>query len=402
MKIKLLCAAALCALPAAAAFAQKSPDLAPAARSNAIAFKFYAGQAAGPGNLFFSPYSLHTAFSMAYEGAKGPTAAQIAAVFAFPADAKKLRANAAALRQALDEAAKGADFTQANAFWAEQTYKFLPAYTGTLALHYNAEARGANFKTAPEVARRAINAWTAERTKGKIPELFAPKALTPLTRLVLVNAVYFKGTWAQPFAKALTGTADFTKTDGKKVRVQMMGFSGAKELEYGETGDLQLLRLPYSGGKLAMLLALPKDDKKLSEVFAGFSESKLAELRAALVSQKTRVFLPRFTFSSGFNLNAALEKLGMPLAFSDAADFSGMDGTRRLFIQQAVHKAFVEVNEDGTEAAAATGIAVGAKSAAGFNFALFRADRPFFFLIEDVKSGLVLFMGKVEDPTAAE
>ena len=392
---------AAAALGLGLAAAAPAAEPAPAERANAIAFKFYAREAAKPANLFFSPYSLHSAFAMAYEGAKGPTAAQIAAVFSFPPQAKKLRASVKTLNDGLDAAAKGAQLLQANAFWAEQEYKFLPAYTGALTRHYKAEAKPANFKTAAEVSRRAINAWAEERTKGRITGLFPEGALNALTRLVLVNAVYFKGNWAAPFAKGLTGEADFTRGDGQKIKVQMMGFSGTRDLEYGETENFQLVRLPYAGGSLAMLVALPKDGKKLADAAAGLSAARLAEMRAVLAEQKTKVFLPRFSFGSGFDLNGPLAEIGMPLAFTDAADFSGMDGTRRLYIQRAVHKAFVEVNEEGTEAAAATGIAMGVKSA-NFGFALLRADRPFLFLIEDVKSGLVLFMGKVEDPNLKE
>ena len=392
---------AAAALGLGLAAAAPAAEPAPAERANAIAFKFYAREAAKPANLFFSPYSLHSAFAMAYEGAKGPTAAQIAAVFSFPPQAKKLRASVKTLNDGLDAAAKGAQLLQANAFWAEQEYKFLPAYTGALTRHYKAEAKPANFKTAAEVSRRAINAWAEERTKGRITNLFPEGALNALTRLVLVNAVYFKGNWAAPFAKGLTGEADFTRGDGQKIKVQMMGFSGTRDLEYGETEAFQLVRLPYAGGGLAMLVALPKDGKNLADAAAGLSAARLAEMRAVLAEQKTKVFLPRFSFGSGFDLNGPLAEIGMPLAFTDAADFSGMDGTRRLYIQRAVHKAFVEANEEGTEAAAATGIAMGVKSA-NFGFALLRADRPFLFLIEDVKSGLVLFMGKVEDPNLKE
>jgi serpin B len=384
------------ALPAPARAKTETPQT-PAARSNAIAFKFYAAEAKNPGNLFFSPYSLHTAFSMVYEGAKGATAKEIASVFAFPA-APALRDGLGALAAGLKEAAKGSDFSQANSLWAQDGYRFLPAYTGLLTRKYDAEARSVNFKTAAEVSRRAINAWTEERTKGKIKDLFKESSLTPLTRLVLVNAVYFKGTWAAPFPKEMTGDAEFTKSDGQKIKARMMTFSGTRDLEYGETAAFQALRLPYGGGGLSMLLALPKDGKSLADAAKDFGPAALEELRAAAVRQKTKVFLPRFAFSSGFSLNGSLAALGMPRAFTDAADFSGMDGTHNLYIQNAVHKAFVEVNEEGTEAAAATGAAMGIKSA-NFGFALFRADRPFLFFIEEKKTGLILFMGRVEDPT---
>ncbi|HAT71588.1 MAG TPA: hypothetical protein DCS63_02095 [Elusimicrobia bacterium] len=393
--IVLTAALALAAAAQAQAATKKEPALTPAARANAIAFKFYSAQAGQPGNLFFSPYSLHTAFAMAYEGAKGATAKEMAAVFSFPA-APALRAGIGALEKDVKEAARGADFAQANSFWAQEGYRFLPAYEGLLTTKYKAEARAANFKTAAEVSRRAINAWTEERTKGKIKDLFKEGALTPLTRLVLVNAVYFKGAWLRRFTKEMTGEADFTRSDGEKVKAQMMTFSGQVSLPYGETDAFQVLRLPYGGGSLAMLLALPKDGQTLRDAEKTLGPALLEELRAALGEQKVKVFLPRFTFSSGFDLNTVLPALGMPLAFTDAADFSGMDGTRNLYIQRAVHKAFVEVNEEGTEAAAATGVAMGLKS---ISFSpVFRADRPFLFFIEDKKTGLILFMGRVEDP----
>jgi serpin B len=399
MMKRLIFTAAMAAALASPAAAQKKPDATPAEKANSVAFRFYAKEAARPGNLFFSPYGLHSAFAMAYEGAKGKTAAEMAGVFGFPKETKKLRSAVAELRDKLAVSAKGAELAQANAFWAEETYRFLPAYTGVLSMYYGAEARPANFKTAVEVSRRAINAWTGDHTGGKIKELFAEGALTPLTRLVLVNALYFKGTWASPFDKALTGPADFTRADGQKIKVNMMTFGGNRDLPYGETDAFQLVRLPYAGGGLSMLLALPRDGKKLSEAAAGLSAARLAEMRSALSEQKTKVFLPRFSFGSSFELNGTLAALGMPLAFTDAADFSGMDGSRRLYVQKAVQKTFVEVNEEGTEAAAATGVAMGVKSI-NLGFALFRADRPFLFFIEDAATGLILFMGRMEDPAA--
>ncbi|HNW44811.1 MAG TPA: serpin family protein [Elusimicrobiales bacterium] len=369
----------------------------PAERANGIAFSFYGKSAKGAGNVFFSPYSINTAFAMTYEGAKGKTAAEIEKVFGFSKDRTAARADAETLARDLAAAAQGAEFVQANSFWAQQDYKFLPAYLGVLGKSYGAEAKSVDFKTDTEGSRKAVNAWTEAKTKGKIKDLFQEGALTSLTRLVLVNAVYFKGAWAAAFEKARTRDADFTLGSGKKIKTPMMTFAENQELEYGEVAGTQLLRLPYKGGNLAMLVALPKDKKTMTELEKSLSPAKLAALRAALAAQKVKVFLPKFTFSSSFQLNRALAALGMPTAFTDAADFSGMDGTKKLFIQKAVHKAFVEVNEEGTEAAAATGVAMGLKSM-DFDFALFRADRPFLFFIEDTKTGLLLFMGRMEDP----
>lgn len=377
---------------------QAGPGLTPAARANAIAFKFYAREAARPGNVFFSPYSIQTAFAMVYEGARGKTAGEIASVFEFQEKTADLRSSLGVLKKDLAAAAKGAEFNQANSFWAQKDYKFLPAYLKTLRSSYGAEARQVNFKTKAEEARGEINGWTEKQTKGKIKDLFPEGSLDPLSRLVLVNAVYFKGTWQEPFKKEMTADADFTKAGGEKVKVKMMAASGTRKAEYSENEELQVLRMPYKGGGLSMLALLPRAGKSLAETEKLMTGEKLESIRKGLAEQKVKVFLPKFTFSSGFILNDALAELGMPTAFGLGADFSGMDGTDKLYIQKAFHKAFVEVNEEGTEAAAATGVAMGVKSMPAFDFAVFRADRPFLFLIEDSKSGLILFMGRMEDP----
>jgi len=401
-KQNLLAAIALSAFlsnVSAAETAAPAPGPTPAARSNTIAYKFYTREAGKPGNIFFSPYSLQTAFAMVYEGARGGTAKEIAPVFGYQEKTADLRKSLGRLKKDLTVAAKGAEFKQANSFWAQKDYKFLPAYLKTLRGSYDAEARQVDFKTKTEAARLAINGWTETKTKGKIKDLFPEGSLDPLSRLVLVNAVYFKGTWQVPFSKEMTSDADFTKPGGEKIQVKMMAAAGTREAEYAENEELQSLRLPYKGGGLAMLVLLPREGKALAETEKALTGEKLAEIRKSLAEQKVKVFLPKFTFSSGFVLNGALADLGMPLAFTDAADFSGMDGTRNLYIQKAFHKAFVEVNEEGTVAAAATGVAMGLKSMPSFDFAVFRANRPFLFFIEEPKTGLILFMGRVEDPT---
>ncbi len=389
----IMMSALVTSLPAAGT---KKASPGPAAAANGIAFRFYSEEAAKPGNIFFSPYSIRTAFSMAYEGARGKTAREIAAVFSFPAKASELRKSLSALAKDLSAAAAGARFTQANSFWAQEGYKFLPAYLKVLRGSYGAEANQADFKNNAEEARAKINAWTEKRMDGKIKDLFPEGSLNPLSRLVLVNAVYFKGTWRAPFSKAMTADADFTKPGGEKVKVKMMTTAANLQADYLENDALQALRLPYKGG-LSMLVLLPRAGKSLAETEKGLGPEKLDAIRKGLTGQEVKVFLPRFAFSSGYTLNDALAGLGMPLAFTDGADFSGMDGTEKLYIQKAVHKAFIEVNEEGTEAAAATGISMGVKSI-NFDFATFRADRPFLFFIEDAKTGLVLFMGRLENP----
>lgn len=380
-----------------AAQTKKTAAVSPAQRANAIAFKFYAGEAKKPGNIFFSPYSMASAFAMAYEGAKGGTAREIAAVFSFPKKTKDLRADLAGLKKDVNASLKGAVFTQANSFWAQKDYKFRPDYELTLRSAYDAQAMTADFKNKTEEARKQINAWTEGKTRGRIRGLFPEGSLDSLTRLVLVNAVYFKGQWEHPFAKTMTSEADFTRAGDRKVKVQMMAAPKEQDAEYSEDGDLQALRLAYHGGGLSMLLLLPREGKSLGALERGLNQEKLDAIRKGLYNQKVKVFLPRFSFSSGFRLNAALAGLGMPTAFTDKADFSGMDGKKDLYIQTAFQKAFVEVTEEGTEAAAATGVAMGLKSMM-LEYSVFRANRPFLFLIEEANSGLILFMGRVEDP----
>ncbi len=393
----ILLASAACFIAGAAyAAAKPAAKPGPAARANAIAFKFYAKEAAKPGNLFFSPYSMYTAFAMAYEGAKGKTGTEMTSVFSFQPKTADLRAALASLNRDLAAATREAEFKQANSFWAQEGYKFLPAYLNTLRSSYRAEARQADFKNKTEEARAMINGWTQGQTNGRIKDLLPPGGLDALSRLVLVNAVYFKGKWVTSFNKELTFDGDFNKADGTQVKVRMMSAPQPEPGIYFADEELQALRLPYKGG-LSMLVLLPKKGGGLSGL--ELSEKKLQAVRAGLSEQKVKVFLPRFTFSSGFSLNGALAALGMPTAFTDGADFSGMDGSKNLYIQKAFHKAFVEVNEEGTEAAAATAIAMGVKSMPMFDVAVFRADRPFLFFIEDPKTDLILFMGRVEDPT---
>jgi serpin B len=334
---------------------------------------------------------------MAYEGAAGQTAGEMQKVFNFNPDKAAGRAAFAGLGKELETAAEGAEFKQANSFWVLPGYRFLPEYLKALTDDYKADARQANFTGNPEAARQEINLWTAEQTKDKIKDLFPPNSLTTLTRMVLVNAVYFKGLWEKSFPKERTNEADFTPYSGAPVKAKMMTFPKNADLDYTENEEVQALRLPYKGGTLAMLLVLPRDAAKFAAFEKGLDAAALAGLRAGLGREKVKVFLPRFTFSSMFSLNDALAGLGMPLAFTDAADFSGIDGSKRLYIQKAVQKAFIEVNEEGTEAAAATGVAMGLKSI-DMPAAVFRADRPFLFFIEDTKSGAVLFMGRVENP----
>lgn len=361
---------------------------------NAFAFDLYKRLSKDAGNVFFSPYSITVALAMAHEGARGATAREMEKALRLPADAAARRDFFAG-----DINRLGAELgvEMGNAFWAQSDYKFLPQYKETLEKYYQAAAFNADFKTAADKARLEINGWTETKTRGKIKDLFPPNSLNSLTRLVLADAVYFKGNWETQFDKSLTADEDFYTTPKNKVKVGMMKRAGSgSKFNFFETVDLQLLELPYKGGKLSMLVLLPPAGglKKLEKQI---SPAQLDAWKKGLYNRRVDVFLPRFILNAKYMLHETLAKTGMPSAFTDQADFSGMDGTKNLYIQRVVHQGFVEVNEEGTEAAAATGVAMGLKSMP-MAAPEFRADHPFIFLIQERGTGRIIFMGRVEKP----
>ena len=364
--------------------------------SNRFALDVYAELKREGGNVFLSPYSISTALAMTYEGAKGQTADEIARVFHFPTDDAVRRSAFAALHNQLNEADAAYELRSANALWAQQDYPFLPAYLHTLQNYYAANAANLNFAGATETARQTINAWVEHQTRDKIKDLFPQGSLDPLTRLVLTNAIYFKGQWVVQFDKTQTQNASFYVVPDNPVTVPMMRLTGEKaSFKYAETEGVQILEMPYKGEKLSMLVILPAPGN-LDAVENALSIEQVNAWRDQLHTQRVDVFFPKFKFETKYALNETLIGMGMPTAFSTDADFSGMDGTRDLLIQTVIHQAFVEVNEEGTEAAAATGVAVGVTSMP--QISTFRADRPFLFAIQDTEQGTILFLGRVVDP----
>jgi serpin B len=359
-----------------------------------FAFKLYSQFAKEEGNIFFSPYSITVALAMTLEGARGGTAAEMEKVLGLPEDA--------AMRRkffALDTDRLGSQLgvDMANAFWAQNDHKLLPRYTGVLKKYYRAEAFGADFAAAPDKTRLEINAWTADRTRGKVPDLFPENSLTTLTKLVLVDAVYFKGEWKTAFDKARTAETDFFTAPESVVKVNMMQLSGENaRFNYAESPGLQILELPYRNDRLSMLLLLPAQGG-LKELERTLSPEQLSAWKQGLYEESVDVYLPRFVLNAKYNLPGTLAEMGMPAAFTLQADFSGMDGKKDLYIRQAVHQGFVEVNEEGTEAAAATGVSMDLKSMP-MPAARFRADRPFLFLIQERETGRIIFMGRVQKP----
>jgi serpin B len=371
--------------------------------SNAFAVDLYGHLRRQPGNLFFSPESISTAFAMAYAGARGETATQMAAVFHFTLPQDRLQPAMGALLAGMNAPHKSYELRVADALWAQQDENFLPDYLKLLRENYGAGFHRVDFPTAPEAVRGEINRWIERQTNNKIKNLIGPGTLTRATRLVLTNAIYFKGDWRDQFAKTDTKDEDFYLLASRPVKRPMMHRTGG--YRYFDGGTFQELELPYAGADLAMVVLLPNDRAGLPELEQAFTApSAMKWIDSLKPAPKVILTLPRFTMTRQFELNGALAKMGMPRAFSNAADFSGMTGKPGFTISAAIHKAFIDVNEKGTEAAAATSTVMRAtamrRPMPEPPPIIFRADHPFLFLIRDMRSGSILFLGRVIDPAS--
>jgi len=351
------------------------------------------------GNLFLSPSSISTALAITYAGAKGDTAKQMSKVLHFTLEQEQLHNTFGYLEAQLNSMQEKGDIELrvANALWAEKDYPFLAEFVEVVTRNYQAEFRYADFKKAYEAARGEINSWIERQTNEKIKDLIKRGILDSLTRLVLVNAIYFKGMWMSQFEKSATEQAKFWVSPDTTVDVAIM--NQEQEFNYTENDDLQILELPYAGGDLSMIILLPRRADGLARLDASLTVENLSAWLAHLRKRRVMVYLPRFKTTSQFSLKTVLESMGIADAFRPGvADFSGIDGTKNLYISAVVHKAFVDVNEEGTEAAAATAVVVGVTSMPG-GPVVFRADHPFVFLIRNNGSGSILFLGRVADPT---
>jgi serpin B len=286
----------------------------------------------------------------------------------------------------------------AKALWGQKGYEFRPAFTYQVETEYDGKLQELDFATAAEAARQTINAWVEKQTNGKIKDLISPGVLNTMTRLVLTNAIYFKGNWAHQFEKDRTREAPFTLPDGKKVQTPMM--NQKERFGYAETERSQALELPYSGDELAMVILLPKKTDGIGALEQELTSENLSTWLSTIRKREVIVSIPKFKMTDKFSLERVLAALGMPTAFSRNADFSGMTGRRDLFISAVIHQAYVDVNEEGTEAAAATAVTMKLLSVGPGQTPVFRADHPFLFLIRDTKSGSILFLGRVMNPQA--
>ena len=391
-------------LPEAYPLAQTPPSVTPdqaavSEGNSAFATDLYGQLRKQDGNLFFSPESISTAFAMAYAGARGSTASQMASTLHFTLPPGRLHPAMGALLTNLNATHSGYQLHVADALWAEKDFTFLDDYLKLTRSDYGAGFNPVDFKGAPEAVRQTINQWVEQKTENKIKDLIPPRAITPATRLVLTNAIYFKGDWEAKFDKAQTQDEDFHLDAAKTVKAPLMHISN--KLGYFSGGTFQALNIPYKSGELSMVVLLPNDVAGLPALEQSLTTANLKQWLTQLnIGPKVILTLPKFKMTKEFELSNALGALGMAQALQpSAADFSGITGKRDFWISSAIHKAFIDVNEEGTEAAAATAIVITAMAMARPQPpVIFRADHPFIFLIRDNRSGAILFMGRVTDP----
>lgn len=364
--------------------------------ANEFAYKLFSKIAQKGGNSFFSPYSISSALAMTYAGARERTAEQMAGVLSFSLPKDKLYPALSELMARFNAKDKAYQLCVANALWAQAGYPFAPAFLQTVNKYFDTGLREVDYvdDANREQARQAINAWTEKQTADKIKELIKPRVLNSSTCLVLTNAIYFKGNWELQFRTSDTLEMPFAVSPTETASVPMM--RQAAEFRYVEDGKVQALEMRYAGGDLSMVVLLPTAASSVEQILEALPQ-ELDGWLAALSVERVDVYLPRFKLEKEFLLNDPLITLGMVDAFSEqAADFTGMVTRRGLYISKVIHKAFVDVNEEGTEAAAATAVVMSTKSIS--LTPVFKADHPFLFLIRDVRTGTILFMGRMSDP----
>jgi serpin B len=379
------------------------------AGNSEFAFNLYRAIRNTDGNLFYSPHSISLALAMTYAGARGDTEQQMDDTLRFTLPSRQLHPAFNWLDIELASRGEGAEgkdeggfrLNIVNAIWGQKDYEFLSEFLDILAENYGAGLRPLDFIKAPEESRITINNWVSEQTEGRIEDLIPQGLIDTWTRLVLTNAIYFNAAWQYPFEESMTKDGPFYLLDGSKVTVPMM--KQTEHFGYTEGEGYQAVELPYDGRKLSMVILLPR--KENFEQFEGSLDYQLVDsLIKALEYQRVSLTMPKFEFESEFRLKETLAAMGMPDAFVwPIADFSGMTGNRDLFIGDVIHKAFVSVDESGTEAAAATAVVM--LPTAGppeepEEAVEVTVDRPFIFLIRDIETGAIVFVGRVVNPNA--
>ena len=373
--------------------------------NNRFAFKLYNElKSSTNNNLFYSPFSISTALAMVYAGARNETALQMSQTMNFP-QGDKFHSDYKNLLDRLNEGTEGKiKLNIANGLWAQKDYKFLDSYFGIVKSNYNSELKNVDF-TDPiesEKTRKEINAWVEQKTNERIKDILSQGDLTSMTRLVLVNAIYFYGDWANPFEKQATMPKDFILIDGSKTNVSYMNRQG--RYNYYEDSKIQAIEIPYKDNKASLVIFLPNKKNEITEFEKSFDYKYYQDIIAAFQISSVRLSLPKFQTTYKINLGTTLSHMGMPLAFSSSgADFSGMTGKRDLCISEVIHQAFINVDEKGTEAAAATAVLMKATAVrTPIEPKIFNADHPFIFIIKDNTTGSILFMGKIMNPEVSK
>ena len=354
------------------------------------------------GNLFFSPFSIQTALAMTYQGARGETAAEMARVLRFESTDARLHAGIKTLTDTMLAEARQGDcqLSAANRLWGQTGFHFLQEFLALNKSQYGAGMRLVDFEGATEAARMAINDWTAEETHGKVRDLLRDGDVDIWTRLVLTNAIYFQGRWHSPFSPKDTKDGDFKLIAGGTVRVPLMHQKGNFSLKHDQNADV--IRLLYEGRNLAMSIVLPNEAAGLPALERDMTTDGIIDMLNMDVLNPFSVSeviltMPKMSVSQHFDLETSLQSMGMKKAFdSETADFSGISADQRLSISKVIHGSFIDVNEKGTEAAAATAVSMGWGSPP--EPVEFIADRPFIFVLQDTRHGTILFMGRVMNP----
>jgi len=372
---------------------------------NAFNFDFYrklCDNPANTGNIFYSPYSIFTALAMTYEGAKGLTAEEMKDVLHVDQSNDSFHLYMQSLYEYLNTNSKY-NISTANALWVKENYELLQDYENIITTYYGGEATNIDFSD-PVAAADTINQWVEDQTNNLIKDLVPAGAIDPvLTMLILTNAIYFKGNWEIQFDEQNTTEREFTKSDDSAIMVDTMSLVDTEDrFNYTENDDFQMLELPYSGGDISMIIMLPKDGRSVDDIISTIDKDDYAAWIDEMYDTELDIYLPKFKIETSYNLNDYLTNLGMTSAFNEMADFSGIFGDVDIFISDVIHKAFVEVNEEGTEAAAATAIIMAATAYPGIEEPariVFDCDHPFLFTIHHKETNTILFMGTVEDPS---
>jgi serpin B len=368
---------------------------------NRFAFDLYERLRGKDGNLFFSPASISVALAMTYAGAAGNTEAEMAKTLHLEMPKAQLNEQMRGLLASWNakDSKQGYRLDVANRLWGEQGAKFLDDFLRVTRDDYGAELAQVDFNQ-PEAARETINKWVEDKTQDKIKNLIPSPSSIKGARLVLTNAVYFKGDWKDQFDKNLTKDEPFHVTASQQIKAPLM--HQKHKFRYAAVDDVQLLDMPYGDRSLSMVVLLPKKTDGLDKLEEKLSTASLDKWLGEARTRDVTIFFPKFRTTAEFQLAGELKAMGMPSAFdASSADFSGIDGKKDLLISAVLHKAFVDVNEEGTEAAAATGVVVRPMAMRRPDPpVIFRADHPFVFMIRDRRTGSLLFLGRLADPSA--